>query len=130
MLTFFVSVFVFFVFSFFYFSFSFFIGFLAFSSFFLFFSLYSNVLGDVFSSFLGSVDSFSVFLVVLTVWITMLMCLVSLKYDYTFNSPFIFFVFVLLLLFIVSVFFFTDNLLVFYVSFEASLLPTLLLILK
>lgn len=93
-------------------------------------SLYNCFMGSVFVSAFSSIDSFSVFLVVLTVWISMLIILVSLKYNYTSNSPVSFVSLVYILMFITVIYFSTDNLFLFYVSFEASLLPTLVLILK
>lgn len=58
------------------------------------------------------------------------MFLVSLKYEYRNSLPKFFQGVVGLLLLIIIVFFITDHLLVLYVTFEFSLLPTLSLILK
>lgn len=130
MLAFFVLLFLFFIFSLYSFSFCFSISILSVCALVACLSVYNCFLGSVFVSVYTSIDSFSVFLVVLTVWISILMILVSLKYSYTFNSPSLFVFFVFFLMFITVVYFSTDNLFVFYVSFEASLLPTLVLILK
>ena len=58
------------------------------------------------------------------------MLLVSLSYFFRYSFPFSFVRVCLVLLLVVSLFFSTDNMLLFYLYFEASLFPTLLLIIK
>lgn len=97
---------------------------------FVLFSGYSGLLGFSFVGAYGSIDMLSVFLVGLRVWVVMLMYLVSLKYRFSYNFPYIFSVSVGVLIIIVVVFFYTDNFFMFYIMFEFSLLPTLYLVLK
>ena len=73
---------------------------------------------------------FNVVMVILSIWIRMLILLVSLKYNLLNQSSKLFNILILVLLGIVTLFFITDRMLVFYIAFEASLLPTLILILK
>lgn len=120
----------FFLFSFFFqLSFSFIISFIGFVVFFLFAAVYVSFLGFSFVSFYGCLEVFSCFLIIMRFWITFLMILVSVNYRFGVGNNYFVFV-VLSLLVVVSFFFFTDHLLFFYVAFEVSLLPTLLLILK
>lgn len=103
-----------------------------FSVVFLFFisSGYSGFLGSSFVGVYGRVDMLSVLLIRLRVWVVMLMYLVSVKYFFSHSFPYIFSVCVGSLIIIVVIFFYTDNLFLFYVMFEFSLLPTLYLVLK
>lgn len=98
--------------------------------FFFVFSGYSGLFCTSFVSLYGSLDILGVLLVSLSVWVSVLMLLVRVKYFFGGFSPFYFSFSVGSLMLVVVVFFFTDNLLVFYVMFEFSLIPTLYLILK
>nr|QTT61221.1 NADH dehydrogenase subunit 4 [Tritia varicosa] len=81
------------------------------------------------NSFL-SFDSMSTILVSLTLWISLMMMLASQNsVKISKNNYFLFSVFVLLLNLILVVTFLSSSILVFYFLFEASLIPTLLLIL-
>lgn len=71
-----------------------------------------------------------VFLICLSIWVSVLIFLVSVKYRFGSFSPVLFSFSVGVLMIVVIFFFFTDRFLVFYVIFEFSLLPTLYLILK
>jgi len=67
---------------------------------------------------------------IISIWITIITVLVRTKYDYiskNFNN----FIYLLISLLIITItFFITDNLLIIYITFEASLIPTLILIIK
>lgn len=76
------------------------------------------------------VTPFRVLLTALTIIIVLLIYLVSLKYEYLNMNPKLFNSIRLLLCIICVLFFITDHLLTFYILFEASLIPTLILILK
>uniref|UniRef100_A0AB38ZDE9 NADH-ubiquinone oxidoreductase chain 4 n=1 Tax=Esakia lundbladi TaxID=3095926 RepID=A0AB38ZDE9_9HEMI len=98
--------------------FVFFLILLNFSSFFSFFSMISY-------SFMSDILSGS--LIFLTFWITILMILASYKIKMDFsNSNFILVIIFLMLFLILS--FSTTNIFMFYIFFESSLIPTLLLI--
>jgi NADH-ubiquinone oxidoreductase chain 4 len=93
-------------------------------------SRYEGLLSSSFVRILITTSFLGTFLICLTLWISMLMFLVRLKYSFI-NSSFRLFSFlVLALALIVTLFFCTDNLFLFYIIFEFSLLPTFLLILK
>lgn len=94
------------------------------------FSGYSGLLGSSFVGVFGSMDMLSVLLVSLSVWVVILMYLVSIKYTFLSSFPSSFSLSVGILMVIVIVFFYTDNFFLFYVMFEFSLLPTLYLVLK
>lgn len=91
---------------------------------------YSGLLCRSFVRLYGRLDMLDVLLICLSVWVSVLMFLVSVKYRFSKVSPVFFSFSVGVLMIVVVVFFFTDNFLVFYVMFELSLLPTLFLILK
>uniref|UniRef100_A0AAU6QGH7 NADH-ubiquinone oxidoreductase chain 4 n=1 Tax=Prionospio sp. 4 MH-2023 TaxID=3059272 RepID=A0AAU6QGH7_9ANNE len=74
-------------------------------------------------------DLLSLLLVMLTFWITALMLLASQPILLNNKSPSSFLMYVVLLMLVLLCAFYTSNLLSFYVFFEASLIPTLLLIL-
>ena len=90
----------------------------------------SPILGWGLTSLYTRTEIRGAILAAVRIWITAMMLLVRLKYRYKNSLPRSFNTTTILLLIIVIVFFLTDNLLVFYVSFEASLFPTLILILK
>lgn len=94
------------------------------------FSGYSGFLGCSFVRLYGRIDMLRVLLVRLSMWVRMLMFLVRVKYRFNALFPSLFSFSVGGLIVIVIVFFFTDSLLLFYVRFEFSLLPTLYLVLK
>ena len=98
--------------------------------FFLIVSGYSGFLCRSFVRLHGRLDILDLLLICLSVWVSVLMFLVSIKYRFNKVSPALFSFSVGVLIIVVVVFFFTDNFLVFYVMFEFSLLPTLYLILK
>nr|AJP00032.1 NADH dehydrogenase subunit 4 [Bugula neritina] len=75
-------------------------------------------------------SNFSIAMTLISIWITMMTVLVSTKYNYM-NKNFNNFIYLLTSLLIITItFFITDNLLMMYTTFEASLLPTLILIIK
>lgn len=74
--------------------------------------------------------NFNVVIVSLSVWITILIIMVSIKYEYFKNFSFLFNLVVIVLLGIVLLFFIVDRFLIMYIIFEASIIPTLYLILK
>nr|YP_010987619.1 NADH dehydrogenase subunit 4 [Oxytelus varipennis]WON66038.1 NADH dehydrogenase subunit 4 [Oxytelus varipennis] len=86
------------------------------------FNFYSMI-----SLFFG-VDLMMVMLVLLSIWICSLMIMASLKVSFT-SSKGIFLLLINLLLLILILTFSTTNLFMFYLFFEMSLIPTLLLIL-
>nr|AFY16879.1 NADH dehydrogenase subunit 4 [Perittopus sp. HL-2012] len=85
---------------------------------FMYFSSYSYM-------FMSDLLSFS--LIYLTLWISLLMILASFNLKYSFSNSYFIFV-VILLCFFLILSFSTSNLFMFYVFFESSLIPTLLLI--
>lgn len=78
---------------------------------------------------MGYLDILSVCLVVLTLWISGLMVFASQKIYITGNSVKGFLIVILSLSIVLLLSFFTRNIIMFYILFEASLLPTLLLVL-
>lgn len=81
--------------------------------------------------FYFSLDKVSMILVLLRFWTSSLILLSSYKSVKRINNKVRFFSFcVLLLCFVVIVFFLVENLIIFYLFFEVSLIPTLLLILS
>nr|YP_001648406.1 NADH dehydrogenase subunit 4 [Bugula neritina]AAT79562.1 NADH dehydrogenase subunit 4 [Bugula neritina] len=82
------------------------------------------------TSSMCSSSNFSIAMTLISIWITMMTVLVSTKYSYM-NKNFNNFTYLLTsLLIITTIFFITDNLLMMYITFEASLIPTLILIIK
>lgn len=74
--------------------------------------------------------NFSIAITLISIWITIITVLVRTKYRYI-NKNFNNFTYLLTsLLIITTIFFITDNLLIIYITFEASLIPTLILIIK
>nr|YP_010481483.1 NADH dehydrogenase subunit 4 [Drawida ghilarovi]UIX22935.1 NADH dehydrogenase subunit 4 [Drawida ghilarovi]UIX22948.1 NADH dehydrogenase subunit 4 [Drawida ghilarovi] len=73
-------------------------------------------------------DLMSSMLVILTMWITAMMIMASSKIFYMDFQPKMFIMNILILLFILTNCFLSPNMLVFYVWFEASLIPTMILI--
>ena len=94
------------------------------------FSGYSNFFSGLLVSFYGSFGSLSFLMVCLSIWVVVLMFLVSLvyMYDCLFSSVFSFTVG--LLISIVILFFYVDRFVIFYIMFEFSLIPTVYLLLK
>nr|AVJ52475.1 NADH dehydrogenase subunit 4 [Agonosoma flavolineatum] len=85
-------------------------------------NFFSNISG------LFGCDVLSYSLIALTYWILFLMVLASYKiYNMNSNSKFLFMLIILTISLLLT--FSTDNLLIFYISFESSLIPTLFLIL-
>nr|AML26581.1 NADH dehydrogenase subunit 4 [Staphylinidae sp. BMNH 1274708] len=80
-------------------------------------------------SFYFGVDLMSYLLVLLSVWICSLMVLASFKINLMFNNNNLFLMMINILMLILVLTFSTMNLFMFYLFFEASLIPTLLLIL-
>ncbi|YP_112441.1 NADH dehydrogenase subunit 4 (mitochondrion) [Octopus vulgaris] len=92
---------------------------------------YLNIDCSGVSEFYFSLDKVSMILVLLSFWTSSLMLLSSYKSVKSINNKVSFFSFcVLLLCFVVIVFFLVENLIMFYLFFEVSLIPTLLLILS
>lgn len=83
-----------------------------------------------FSSGYLSVTNFRLVIVILSVWLSGLILLASIKYQFNVNFPISFNLVVSLLLFTIVVFFMADNLLLLYIIFETSIIPTSLLIIK
>nr|UUC08046.1 NADH dehydrogenase subunit 4 [Cupuladria biporosa] len=77
----------------------------------------------------SSTSILSMSMTTLTLWITMLMMLSSMNYQYLNTKPTMFQSLFKLMMTLI-IFFTTDNLLMFYLMFEVSLIPTLILILK
>lgn len=75
------------------------------------------------------VDFLSAPLIILTLWISSLIIIARYKIYLTKNSPHLFIFIVLTLNIILLITFSQTNIIIFYFSFEASLLPTLILIL-
>nr|FAA04235.1 TPA: NADH dehydrogenase subunit 4 [Triannulata magna] len=75
-----------------------------------------------------SLDLMSVILMMLSLWISSMMLLASMKIKQNNNSPNMFKMVIILLLMILMMAFSSTNLLYFYMWFEASLMPTMLLI--
>nr|ASS30709.1 NADH dehydrogenase subunit 4 [Birgus latro] len=74
-------------------------------------------------------DYLSCILVLLSIWIMALIVVSSVKIKFALNFPGLFLLVSLLLLFFLVLTFSSMNYLLFYIAFEASLIPTLLLIL-
>nr|YP_010274810.1 NADH dehydrogenase subunit 4 [Chrysopetalum debile]UJV31487.1 NADH dehydrogenase subunit 4 [Chrysopetalum debile] len=93
------------------------------------FNIYSSS-ANMWSQFeMFSLDSTSSTLILLTLWISFLMITASQKIKINNSDPKKFVTFILLLNLILVLTFSVSNLLLFYIMFEATLLPTLLLIL-
>ncbi len=83
-----------------------------------------------FSSSLILIININNIIVSLSIWVTVIIIMVSIKYQFLNLSPKLFNVTSIILLLIVLIFFITDNLIILYISFEISLLPTLILVIK
>lgn len=75
-------------------------------------------------------NSFNTAIISLTLFVVIIILLVRVKYQYQINRRLGFTLANLTLILICTLFFITDNLLFFYITFEASLIPTLILLLK
>nr|QWT29492.1 NADH dehydrogenase subunit 4 [Erpobdella sp. JP-2021] len=75
-------------------------------------------------------DQLSIPLLILTMWISAMMVMASLKIKWLNNSLKLFLPMVMMLNLILLLSFMSSNLLIFYIWFEASLIPTMLLIMK
>ena len=75
-------------------------------------------------------DSIRVMLIMLTIWITNLILIVRSKINWSKNNPTSFLTCCLSLCFILTLRFSVNSLLSFYIIFEASLIPTLIIILS
>lgn len=75
-----------------------------------------------------AIDTISLILIILSIWITLLIFIASYKIHYTGNSPKTFSTTVVILLLILILSFSSANILIFYIWFEASLAPTIILI--
>nr|YP_010584240.1 NADH dehydrogenase subunit 4 [Theromyzon tessulatum]UZT67729.1 NADH dehydrogenase subunit 4 [Theromyzon tessulatum] len=75
-------------------------------------------------------DKLSIPLITLTLWITAMMILASYKINIMKNNKNMFILYVLSLNFILYMCFMSSNIILFYIWFEASLIPTALLIMK
>lgn len=91
--------------------------------------LFRPVLTPIRPSPLISLDSLRVLLIALTLWITNLMLIIRIKIKYSTTNPTIFTKTTLILTIILVLRFSVNTLLSFYILFEASLLPTLIIIL-
>uniref|UniRef100_A0AAU6QFX6 NADH-ubiquinone oxidoreductase chain 4 n=1 Tax=Prionospio sp. 1 MH-2023 TaxID=3058460 RepID=A0AAU6QFX6_9ANNE len=95
----------------------------------LFFLSYSPLSFTMMKPLLLFNDLLSTLLILITLWVTALMIIASQNIIIISNKPSLFLAFVILLAFILTLAFSTHSLIFFYVFFEASLIPTLLLIL-
>nr|YP_010713478.1 NADH dehydrogenase subunit 4 [Barbronia weberi]WDA96179.1 NADH dehydrogenase subunit 4 [Barbronia weberi] len=75
-------------------------------------------------------DQLSLPLLILTMWISAMMIIASLKIKWMKNNSLTFLLMIMILNMVLVVSFMSSNLLIFYVWFEASLIPTMLLIMK
>lgn len=97
--------------------------------FFFVFYLYNPMLSYVWVSDIFCMDSIGVILFILTLWITAMMFL-SRQRIYIGNNNGAYFVFVVLVLMLVLLMTFrVNNVMLFYIMFEISLIPTLVIIL-
>lgn len=79
---------------------------------------------------LSQTSSVSASMVTLSVWVVILMILVRLKYQQDKKRSHLFNGVLRVLFFFIFIFFLTDNLIVIYILFERSLIPTLVLVIK
>ena len=91
---------------------------------------YSSFLGGLCVSLYGRFSSLGLLMVCLSLWVSAMMFLVRVKYRYNRLFPTLFSFIVGLLLFIIVFFFYTDSLILLYILFEFSLIPTVYLVLK
>nr|URP31075.1 NADH dehydrogenase subunit 4 [Syllis sp. JYC-2022] len=91
--------------------------------------LFSPMMTPITLSPMMSLDSMSVLLVVLTLWITNLMLITSLKIKHYFSNPSMFTSSVISLTIILMLSFSVNAMLPFYIMFEASLIPTFIIVL-
>nr|YP_010713432.1 NADH dehydrogenase subunit 4 [Mooreobdella quaternaria]WDA96107.1 NADH dehydrogenase subunit 4 [Mooreobdella quaternaria] len=77
-----------------------------------------------------TIDQLSLPLMMLTLWISSMMIIASMKIKWMKNKPYMFTNMVMILNFILVVAFSSNNMLIFYIWFEASLIPTMILIMK
>nr|UUC08027.1 NADH dehydrogenase subunit 4 [Exechonella vieirai] len=89
-----------------------------------------NMTFFTFTSKFTHISNLNITMMMLTVWISSLMITATNKPSLMNNSPKLFYLTIMMLMFISIMFFSTNNLLTLYVTFETSLFPTLLLILK
>lgn len=75
-------------------------------------------------------DQLSLPLLILTIWISAIIIIARLKIKWLKNNSFIFLLIIIILNIILIISFISRNLLIFYIWFEASLIPTILLIIK
>lgn len=95
-----------------------------------FLSIKSEITLFCYCSSVIRVQNLNMILVSISIWVSMIIFLVRLKYYYL-NLNYNLFNFLVIVLIITVLFFFiTDRLLLIYITFEASLLPTLVLIIK
>nr|AVW86199.1 NADH dehydrogenase subunit 4 [Iphione sp. YZ-2018] len=90
--------------------------------------LYNPLLSPV-SSSLAAIDPMSSSLAVLSIWITALMFLASFNLASSSNKPELFASYTLFLCMILVLSFSVSNIIMFFIMFESSLIPTLLIIL-
>nr|ANJ70652.1 NADH dehydrogenase subunit 4 [Stenus clavicornis] len=80
-------------------------------------------------SYTWSMDLLSYIMIILTIWICLMMILSSMKINYLKNNNKLFLFTLLMLLFSLIMTFISVNLFMFYLFFEMSLIPTIMLIL-
>nr|AOR87145.1 NADH dehydrogenase subunit 4 [Typosyllis sp. patternB] len=91
--------------------------------------LFSPMASTLSLSPMFTVDTMSIMLIMLTIWITNLMLLVSSKIKWTKTNPNLFLTSCLTLCLILIMSFSVNSTISFYILFEASLIPTLVIIL-
>ena len=102
---------------------------LGFSLFFFFFFFYRNIFNIMYINSLFFLDGLSVRLIFLTMWVILIIYICRYKI-FLLNIKSIYFIILVYLLFIILFFSFSiSNFIIFYIIFEFSLIPTLLLIL-
>nr|YP_009378343.1 NADH dehydrogenase subunit 4 [Solemya velesiana]ARH10775.1 NADH dehydrogenase subunit 4 [Solemya velesiana] len=99
-------------------------------SFFSFLLLFNPMLSFSYMTQFITLDSLSIPLIILTSWITAMMILASYKIVHTNKSPNMFILTVMLLNISLFISFSMSNMIWFYIFFEMSLIPTLILILS
>lgn len=94
------------------------------------FQFYNRLATQNFLSIVSSSTNLRNTIITLSIWVTSIIIIVRLVYQWKNINSKLFVVLTIILLFTVVSFFSTDNLIILYVTFEISLLPTLLLIIK
>jgi len=105
------------------------IFYLSFFCFFSIFFLYSPITSFSYVGYNIYIDLISSCMILLSIWITSIIFLARYKVEFSKISVTKFFFCIYILCLILLLTFFTNNVLLFYILFEVSLIPTVLLIL-